>query len=404
MNWWIIEDALRDRSGHWFEYLQTFCRGLKNEGDQLRLFASCECEPDVASSLAAECLLPRSIWARISDNAPKWKKLGRMFSHGLATWYTVGGVFRRAREKPDMIFVPTVLVHHLLGWFLLLNFSLRASQTRVILFFPNTPAYLDDDGVPHWNPDPSAKLFAFLIRRCAKWVRRGRLILGAETMPMVDAMTTLTGVPFRYLPHPVESMPAGNRQKENRGETIRFGAYGSARYEKGSELIQEAILSYLSEKPDPRVRFSLQWIDDFYNPDGSMAKLDATLVEHPQCEVINNYFPDGGYEKQIDATDVMILPYRDAYRLRVSRIVIEAMQAGMPVITARGTTLSQQASEYGVAIDCEQNKSESILAAIRKTVDQFATLKLAAIKAAGSSREHFSVQNFRKLLLLDTHG
>ena len=28
MNWLIVEDALRDRKGHWLEYISTFVRGL----------------------------------------------------------------------------------------------------------------------------------------------------------------------------------------------------------------------------------------------------------------------------------------------------------------------------------------------------------------------------------------
>jgi hypothetical protein len=303
-----------------------------------------------------------------------------------------------------MIFVPTVLVHHLLGWVLLLSWSLRGSKAKVILFFPNTPAFMDDEGIPRWNPDPSAKLFAFLIRRCAKAVQQGRLIIGAETAPMVAAMSELTGVPFRYLPHPVEPMGAGAERNEEVGQTIRFGAYGAARYEKGSELIQEAILRYLAEKPDPRVRFSLQWIADFSLPDGSRARLDPKLESHPQCEVIHEFFPEGGYETQIAKTEVMMLPYREAYRLRVSRVVIEAMQAGMPVIVARGTTLCQQAGVHGIAIECEQNDPASLVDAIRHAVDDFAVLQPNAMKAEESSREHFSVKTFRQLLLSHSHG
>jgi glycosyltransferase involved in cell wall biosynthesis len=404
MNWWIIEDALRDSKGHWREYLQSFRLGLEREGDSVRILASRECDQDLADSLGAEPLLPRSIWARISDNAPKWKKLLRIVSHGLATWHSVSRLLRANTAKPDLIFVPTVLVHHLVGWVLLLAWNLRSGKTRVLLFFPNTPAYLDADGTPRLNSDPSARLFAFLIRRCKKWVRQGRLILGAETEPMVAAMSQLTGVPFHYLPHAVEPMADLKEVEENAGATIRFGAYGSARHEKGSELIQAAILSYLAESPDPRVRFSLQWIHDFSLPDGSMAHLDPKLEAHPQCEVINGFFPEGGYATQIANTDVMILPYRDAYRLRVSRVVIEALQAGLPVIVARGTTLCQQAGAHGIAIECEQNNPASLVEAIRQAVEQISKLKAAAADAANSSREHFSVKTFRQLLSKDAHG
>jgi hypothetical protein len=35
MKWLIVEDALRDRKGHWLEYVSTFVRGLKELGDEV---------------------------------------------------------------------------------------------------------------------------------------------------------------------------------------------------------------------------------------------------------------------------------------------------------------------------------------------------------------------------------
>ena len=89
LRWWIVEDALRDRKGHWVEYLQTFQRGLSAEGDQVRFFASKECVPDVAQAFNANPILPKSIWARMSDGAPKWRRLVRIPAHGLATYRAV---------------------------------------------------------------------------------------------------------------------------------------------------------------------------------------------------------------------------------------------------------------------------------------------------------------------------
>jgi hypothetical protein len=33
MKWLIVEDALRDRKGHWLEYVSTFVRELRALGD-----------------------------------------------------------------------------------------------------------------------------------------------------------------------------------------------------------------------------------------------------------------------------------------------------------------------------------------------------------------------------------
>ena len=35
MKWLIVEDALRDRKGHWLEYVSTFGRELRALGDEV---------------------------------------------------------------------------------------------------------------------------------------------------------------------------------------------------------------------------------------------------------------------------------------------------------------------------------------------------------------------------------
>jgi hypothetical protein len=42
-------------------------------------------------------------------------------------------------KKYDVVFVPTVLVHQLLGWTSLIKRVFKRTRTRIILFFPNTP-------------------------------------------------------------------------------------------------------------------------------------------------------------------------------------------------------------------------------------------------------------------------
>jgi len=128
-----MEDALRDRIGHWYEYQLTFLRGLTKAGDSVRIFSSRDCADDVRSAFHAEPLLQKSIWARVSARAPKWKKLARIFTHGLSTCFTVLRLLQREPSKPEIIYVPTVLVHHLLGWFLVL--LCYRGHSRIVLFF-----------------------------------------------------------------------------------------------------------------------------------------------------------------------------------------------------------------------------------------------------------------------------
>jgi glycosyltransferase involved in cell wall biosynthesis len=428
LRWWIVEDALRDRKGHWLEYLQTFQRGLMEEGDEVRFFASEECLPDVAALFDAEAILPRSIWARMSDGASKWRRLLRIPAHGLATYraiskllaecaapHALSSALPAGRALPDLLFVPTVLVHHLVGWIPLIKWKLRKLPCRVLLFFPNAPVDLREDGTAHLLPEPTAKLFRVCIRSLAKEVASGRVVLGAETLPMVKALSEVTGVPFTYLPHPVElstehSPDTGNSVgglgapspqtpvPATSSNPIVFGCYGAARHEKGSDVLQAAIRLVLEEDPEIAARFAFQWLGDFEDSQGKLLKLDPWLKAHPKVEVIERFFEEGGYARQLAATDVIVLPYRAAYRLRVSRVVIEAMTLGKPVIVTSGTTLHEQAHIQGVAEACKEGCADSLAAAIRTMLGRYEYAARTAAERIGNVCSEFSVRSFREKL------
>ena len=95
----------------------------------------------------------------------------------------------------------------------------------------------------------------------------------------------------------------------------------------------------------------------------------------------------------------MVLPYRAAYRLRVSRVVIEAMNLGMPAVATRDTTLWSQLSEFGVGRECDDGSADSLAAAIRGVAKEFTRLTAEARGKATQSAEHFSVKHFRQTLV-----
>lgn len=396
MHWLIVEDALRDKKGHWFEYLSTFDRELRALGDEVTILADRSAQPFIIEQLRAEPVLPDSIWHRMGDGAGPVRRYLRVPMHA---WDTYRPLKRYLREgkKYDIIFVPTVLVHHLLGWVWLIKRVLKKRSDRVLLFFPNTPIQLDPKtGEPSWQPAPTAKLFNRLIRSLKNEVGQGRVILGAETHPMCDALTQLTGVRFTYLPHPVR-VPAEEERRAEREEAssglLTFASFGSARHEKGSDILVAAVAEYCHRYPDSRVRFLLQSVDG--DPE-----LWARLKGNARIQLIPGYFNDGDYARYLSQTDVLLLPYRrSSYALRVSRVVIEAMVHGIPVITTRKTTLEDQAKEFGGAVFCNDEDTGSLVNAIHEMEQNFDQFNSRAENLKSSAHGHFAVQGFRRLLL-----
>jgi glycosyltransferase involved in cell wall biosynthesis len=391
MHWLIVEDALRDRKGHWFEYVSTFARELRSLGDDVTILADRAAEPFLLEQFQAKPILPASIWHRMSDGASAIRRYARVPVHAWHTYHAVKTYLSHEREF-DAIFVPTVLVHHLLGWTFLIKRVLKNSPSRVLLFFPNMPIRLDLKSFePSWQPSPTAKLLCWLIRSLAKEVECGRLILGSETHPMRDSLTKLTGVPFTYFPHPVASQSANSEIPNHNPILLTFGSYGSARHEKGCDIEVGAVEEFCRRYPDSRVQFVLQSVE------GNQA-LWRRLHGNPKVRLIPDYFADGEYAHQLQMTDILMLPYRrSSYALRVSRVMLEAIVNGMPVIATRGTTLADQADKFGAAVLCEDDNVSSLVHAIYELERNFPSLKARAEERKISARQHFSVHEFRQV-------
>lgn len=396
MNWLIAEDALKNKQGHWGEYVSTFREGLTRLGDTVQVLCDHQAEPWLVENFDAKPVLPASIWHRVSDGAPKWKRLLRIPLHGWQTYLRMAA-WCKEHSASGVIFVPTVLVHHLLGWWALIGGPLRRCKVKVLLFFPNTPVRLDPEGGRGYLPkEPTARLFGFLIRKLAGAVRDGRVVLGAETEPMKRALEEATGVPFVYLPHPVPSFAVNNHSPR----PLTMAVYGPARHEKGSDILQLAIEKHFQAFPKSLTRFVIQWLDDFKDDEGRSIRKCPALLADSRVEFVTSYFEAGEYARRLGQTDVLLLPYRrSSYDLRVSRVVIEAMVHGIPVIATRGTTLEDQANAHGVCLSCEDGGAESLAEAIRTVELDYARLREVALEKRISALGHYSVSGFRDLLM-----
>lgn len=394
MNWSIFEDSLENRKGHWFEYLDAFARELPRLGDKLSFFVSEAADAETLGHFGAAPLLPRSVFARMSDGASALVRSIRIPWHAWITFWRVSRLIKY-REPADIVFVPTVTVHHLLAWYFLIHFTkMTEFPNRVLLFFVGFPSVHTSRGVER-DGSPTGLLMSLLLAGLQNEILTGRVILGVETPAAKTAGEKLFGVPFNYLPHPVcapqrEALPA---------QELVFGCYGAARHEKGSDLLVRAITKYLDRYPESRARFVFQWVEDFTLPDGQSVSIPEKLLNHQRVKIVRRYFNEGEYGDYLERTSVMLLPYRSsAYRLRGSRVLVEAMLYGIPSVVSSQTTLAQQLIDYGAGVVCEEGDVESLVAAMRRAEADFQELKAKAMSRRQHAREHYSVEHFRQML------
>jgi glycosyltransferase involved in cell wall biosynthesis len=96
----------------------------------------------------------------------------------------------------------------------------------------------------------------------------------------------------------------------------------------------------------------------------------------------------------------MLLPYRlSSYRLRGSRVIMEAMVNGIPVIATGGTTLAGALETFGAGLICEDGRPESLAQAIQEMETRYEELSRAAQARRQAAATEFSVENFRKTFL-----
>jgi hypothetical protein len=93
----------------------------------------------------------------------------------------------------DAIFVPIVLVHHLPGWYFLIRFNRVYRRSKTLLFFPNLPIHLGEDGTPSWVTSPTTRLMRLLLqglrRRADGTWRRTRAMKGAFPTPLLPELS-----------------------------------------------------------------------------------------------------------------------------------------------------------------------------------------------------------------------
>jgi glycosyltransferase involved in cell wall biosynthesis len=307
----------------------------------------------------------------------------------------------KIKPQYDDVFVPTVLVHHLLAWYTIMTFNANKPK-HVTLFFVTNPGVWNAETKKSFFPK-STIILKYLLKMFGALVKSGAVTFAVETKGAKAEFETLSGLPFKLLPHPVPfdqinaEEPAVDVAKN---QPVHFACYGFARHEKGSDLLKTAIERLLEKTPDFKGHFSIQWTDTFKMPDGSDCQPGEFLIKHPKVTIINRAVMSEEYNKLLAQTDCMMLPYRNSsYHARVSRVAIEAAANGIPMIYTKDGWLEETVVGYGAGVGIADENVDELIAAIQTIVKEFGHYKTLAVDKKKTAREYYSAINFCKLLL-----
>lgn len=389
----IVEESLKDLTAHWFEYINTIKTAAEADSWQVDV----ACHKDVITQVKERLsLFPIFHHAYYLDH--KIKKIPGFRYYGFILHslrcLKVLWPFLQQRSRYDHIFLPTVFTHHLIAWWIISQFHPRKPKYLTLLFLTN-PGVWNREQTTSYLPK-SSLLQGLLLKAFTRLSINNNVTFAVQTQGAKQEFETLTALEFKLLPQPVPILDIN----PSPSQLFNFACYGFARYEKGSDVLKQAISKLLSQQPKFNARFRIQWVNSFTLPDGSICQLEPSFCQQQQVEIINHSLLTEDYQKLLQDTRCMILPYRNSsYYARDSRIAIEAVCLGIPVIYTKGGWLEEVVREFGAGIGIEDEKSDELVAAIVLMFNNFQDYQQQASSKKETARQYFSGENFCQMLL-----
>lgn len=396
----IVEESLRDLKAHWFEYIQTIVDTANEQNVEVEVACHKDVDIEISQILPT---IPVFSYARYLDNNKK-KLLGeRYYSFILHSFRCIKVLWPlfNSKDSYDYVFAPTVLVHHLLAWWIILKFHPRKPQ-HLTLFFVTNPGVWNSETKTSFFPKQT-QIQKKLLQGFSPFVAENKITLAVETLGAKKEFEALTGLPFSLMPHPVpefENLTTSQNSEDVSQRQLCFACYGFARYEKGSDLLALSIEKLLNKLPSFPVNFRIQWTDPFLMPDSTLCQPSEYLLNNSQITIIDKPLNREEYQQLLKSTDCMILPYRNSsYYARLSRIAIESICLGIPIIYTKGGWLEEVVLKFGSGIPIEDENIDELTQAIQDLFENYQQYRKNALKNTLKAKKYFSGQNFCSQLL-----
>lgn len=394
----ITEEALATQTGHWATYIGGIARGLRRCGDVVDVLTHRDASPDLLDLLEGTPCYSRSCWTDVRSQG----RVGGLMHNR----YFRRETLRHLRRKGpyDRLLSLTTRLQHLVAFASMTRSRHRKlARGYLLLFVQGFASFSGPDNAPIFRVSASNLLARLAFRYMKRAVQRRDLVLAAETRAMQRELQQFTRLPVSLWPHPIELAERSPRISDTcdgtRPRRLTVACPGFARYEKGTDLLQNAIIHCLSEAHSLPIRFVLQWPSPFPMPNGDRLTPDPFLLRHPEVELIDRALSPPEYETLLRRSDFVILPYRrEAYHNRLSRVAIEAATHGIPLIYMSGTWTEELTALTGAGIPISDESPYSISHALKRALECHHSLRSQACKSAQAVTTYHSTTRFRELL------
>jgi len=395
----IVEDALTSLSGHWFQYISDIVRDGAKAGYFIEVAVPKDASPEVMARLPSYPILSSSLSKRKGIQNSFLGSLWRIFSSNYSLFLDLKG-FLKSDDSYDIIIVPSTRVDHLFAFYLLYLNSKKLNIRKIVLIFIDTVGiYSKDYSKVHFSK--KSLIIKYGLKLTRLFSKTHKLNFAAESLGVARQFQLLSGVDFGVVPH-VTVLPSldGYRDKATTAAPIScsplvLGTYGFTRYDKGLDILQDAIKLLPTELQNANLRFILQWTGDYELPDGKLICKDPFLEKLPIVTYIPAFDGSDQYYSWIAKTNIMVLPYRrDFYCDRLSRVAIDAAIAGIPIVYPRGTWLESFVRSYASGVPFDAEDPLSLAESIGIAITRFVELRDKASKNTAMVADVFSAKAF----------
>lgn len=282
-----------------------------------------------------------------------------------------------ARNPSAVWFVPNIQLYDLPA---LLLFAAIFRQIRIVGYFLNAPSR-------HLR---ACGLLARLLK-----VKNVRFVAEHETMSM--RTSSLLSIPVQTILFPI--LPPGwpqttspTNSRPNR--PLRLYVLGPPRREKGFHWLPSVAKQLQSELSNGSLKFVIQTLPDYIKWD----RLDFELSELRSThgfEFIESTLNNEQYLLALEKADAVFTPYvQSAYAQRSSRIPVEALALGKPVLLTEGILAGDIVRQYGCGLFFSEGDVEGMVSRIRELIDNYTYFRTEAMRAAASFRTKNSPERF----------
>jgi glycosyltransferase involved in cell wall biosynthesis len=392
----IVEENLASvGGGHFWDFARDLMAAAKSSGHEFTAAAHITAE----DALRVEGVYPILSHGRRFRVRGKWGNGCNAVDFVVNNYHCYRQILRHLKTHGpvDCLFFPTACHYSVFAAWALLRFHPRLVH-KAVIFFVQQPTWWPA-GAASPQPEKIAPILRFALRLLRPLLLEKRAVLATETPVAQEEYRAMTGLDVHLWGHPVE-VPV--RAAKARTDKTLFSSFGWARHEKGSDILAAAIERCLRDPRFDHCEFFLQWGRgrDFKLPDGSLQTLSPEIRGHQRVRVIDGPLNREDYLELFEQTDAVVLPYRHtSYYGRLSRVSIEAVAAGIPMIASPGTHAAHIVAEQGAGVTMPGLSAAELVESMARFLEAREEIAEMAIQRSPSARLIHSPDVFVRDLL-----